>query len=138
MPYSLTMQTIVLAALFLLTGSLSAADQPNVLWLTAEDHGPHVGAYGDPYASTPVIDKLAARGMLYRHAWSTAPVAPLEWQSGDPDTRVVVVSHPQVNIQQLIDLLRAVGTRIPGASYMLAIADDIARPSGGEQPWPPA
>jgi len=72
------------------------------------------------------------------NAWSTAPVAPLEWQSGDPDTRVVVVSHPQVNIQQLIDLLRAVGTRIPGASYMLAIADDIARPSGGQQPWPPA
>ena len=62
------------ALLFLVSLSLCAQDRPNVLWITAEDHGPHVGAYGDSYATTPVIDALAANGMLYRHAWSTAPV----------------------------------------------------------------
>ncbi len=61
----------------LLLGSLAllaAKDRPNVLWITAEDHGPEMGAYGDKYATTPNVDALAAKGMLYRTAWSTAPV----------------------------------------------------------------
>ena len=59
---------------FAFLGLAAAQDQPNVLWITAEDHGPHLGAYGDSYATTPVLDSLAAKGMLYRYAWSTAPV----------------------------------------------------------------
>jgi arylsulfatase A-like enzyme len=58
-------------------GSLTAraaADHPNVLWLTSEDHGPQVGAYGDALARTPTFDALAARGMAYRRAWSNHPV----------------------------------------------------------------
>jgi arylsulfatase A-like enzyme len=60
----------------LLAGSLRAADapRPNILWLTSEDHGPHMGCYGDSYATTPHVDRLAARGMIYMHAWSCAPV----------------------------------------------------------------
>ena len=56
--------------------SLVAADapRPNILWITSEDHGPHLGCYGDEYATTPNLDALARRGMLYRHAWSNAPV----------------------------------------------------------------
>lgn len=61
-----------------LSGILStpclAADQPNILWLTSEDHGPEMGCYGDKNARTPHVDALAARGMLFRRAWSTAPV----------------------------------------------------------------
>lgn len=33
-----------------------------------------MGCYGDKYASTPNIDRLAAKGMIYTHAWSNAPV----------------------------------------------------------------
>jgi uncharacterized sulfatase len=55
------------------TAALTAA-KPNILWLTSEDHGPHMGCYGDPLAKTPNVDALAARGMLFRHAWSVAPV----------------------------------------------------------------
>ena len=29
------------------------ATRPNVLLITSEDHGPHLGCYGDPYAKTP-------------------------------------------------------------------------------------
>lgn len=50
-----------------------AADRPNILWLTSEDHGPHMGCYGDRVASTPNVDRLAARGMIYTRAWSYAP-----------------------------------------------------------------
>lgn len=48
--------------------------RPNILWITSEDHGPHLGSYGDGYATTPNIDRLAAKGLRYRHAWSCAPV----------------------------------------------------------------
>ncbi len=61
----------------LLSTSLCRAEnppRPNVLWLTSEDHGPHMGCYGDAYATTPHVDRLAARGMLYTHVWSCAPV----------------------------------------------------------------
>ncbi len=51
-----------------------AAELPNVLWLTCEDTGPQLGCYGDAYAKTPNLDRLAARGMRYQHAWSNAPV----------------------------------------------------------------
>jgi len=48
--------------------------RPNILWISSEDHGPHMGCYGDAFATTPNVDKLAARGMIYTHAWSCAPV----------------------------------------------------------------
>src|SRR5437879_4178512 len=48
--------------------------RPNILWISSEDHGPHMGCYGDAFATTPNVDKLAARGMIYSHAWSCAPV----------------------------------------------------------------
>jgi uncharacterized sulfatase len=50
------------------------ADRPNILWITSEDNGPQLGCYGDGFATTPNLDALAKRGMLYLHAWSTAPV----------------------------------------------------------------
>lgn len=50
------------------------APKPNILWLVNEDHGPHVGCYGDSYATTPNFDALAAKGLRYNHCWSNAPV----------------------------------------------------------------
>ena len=58
----------------LIASAASAADKPNILWLTSEDHGPEMGCYGDPNARTPNVDALAAKGMLFTRAWSTAPV----------------------------------------------------------------
>ena len=54
--------------------ALIAQDKPNILWITSEDHGPEMGAYGDKFATTPNVDALAAKGMIYLNAWSTAPV----------------------------------------------------------------
>ncbi len=51
-----------------------ALPRPNILWLTSEDNGPELGCYGDAYADTPNIDRLASRGMIYLSAWSNAPV----------------------------------------------------------------
>lgn len=55
-------------------GGQASSVRPNILWVTSEDNGPHLGAYGDTFADTPHLDRLAARGMIYLNAWSTAPV----------------------------------------------------------------
>lgn len=64
----------LLLSSFAFLHSSFAADRPNILWLTSEDHGPHMGCYGDTFATTPSVDALAAKGMLFKHAWSCAPV----------------------------------------------------------------
>lgn len=48
------------------------AAQPNILWITSEDMNAFLGAYGDPVAKTPNLDRLAAEGVRYQHAYSTA------------------------------------------------------------------
>ena len=48
--------------------------RPNILWITTEDISPAIGAYGDSYAVTPNIDKLASQGVLYRNAYVPAPI----------------------------------------------------------------
>lgn len=52
----------------------SNRNQPNILWITSEDNSPFIGAYGDDYANTPNIDRLAARGTVYENAYATTPV----------------------------------------------------------------
>ncbi len=61
-------------SLVLIFANLVAAELPNILWITSEDMGPHLGCYGDDYAISPNIDKLAAKGMIYTNANSNAPV----------------------------------------------------------------
>ena len=52
----------------------SAVFRPNILWITCEDMSPNLGCYGDTYAVTPNLDRLAARGIRYSQAFSHAGV----------------------------------------------------------------
>jgi uncharacterized sulfatase len=63
------------AAAMLLSGvSLKAEEKktqrPNILWVSCEDISPDLGCYGDKYAVTPNIDKLAAEGARYTNAYA--------------------------------------------------------------------
>ena len=75
-PWSRLLRIGVWVAVVLTAGKagMTAAAQPNILWISSEDHGPHMGCYGDSYATTPNVDALAKRGMIYAHCWSNAPV----------------------------------------------------------------
>lgn len=55
-------------------GAADSPDRPNILWITCEDMSPHLGCFGDQYASTPNIDRLAAQSVRYTNAFATAPV----------------------------------------------------------------
>ena len=60
----------------LATGALAAgpAPRPNVVWFISDDLSPYLGAYGDPVARTPTIDRLAREGVRYDVGYSDAPV----------------------------------------------------------------
>lgn len=54
--------------------SRPAAEKPNILWITAEDMSPTLGCYGDKYATTPNLDRLAKESVVYTNAFASAPV----------------------------------------------------------------
>jgi hypothetical protein len=66
--------------------------------------------------------------------WSTAPVAPVEYQGGDADTRIIVVGGQGVIKQDLITVLYLISQRVPGTAYMGSIARDLE--ATAVEPWP--
>jgi arylsulfatase A-like enzyme len=62
----------------LLGGSLAAAQgntaKPNVLFIVSDDLRDWLGCYGDPQARTPNLDRLAARGAVFKNAQCSAPL----------------------------------------------------------------
>ena len=65
------------SALSVITGCKEKipVELPNILWITSEDNSPFLGCYGDSFATTPNLDKLALQGFLYTHAYANAPVS---------------------------------------------------------------
>ncbi|HVX60963.1 MAG TPA: sulfatase [Pirellulales bacterium] len=52
----------------------AAESRPNVLLCLADNWAwPHAGALGDPTVKTPVFDRIAREGVLFRHAFCPVP-----------------------------------------------------------------
>jgi len=49
-------------------------DRPNILWIVSEDNTTLLGCYGDKFATTPRLDRLAREGVLYENAFANTPV----------------------------------------------------------------
>ncbi|MHC4249552.1 MAG: sulfatase family protein [Planctomycetota bacterium] len=62
------------AAALLPLAALAADGRPNILWISCEDISPHLGCYGDRFAKTPNLDKLASEGIRYTRAYTVAGV----------------------------------------------------------------
>jgi len=69
------------AGAFLLARSADAGaakgakgERPNILWITCEDMSANLGCWGDKYALTPNIDRLASGSVRYTNVYATAPV----------------------------------------------------------------
>ena len=74
-PFDIIMKKPLLVVLAISMATLShASELPNILWVTSEDNGPHLGCYGDEYSVSPNIDALAAKSLRYTRASANAPV----------------------------------------------------------------
>jgi len=81
MALTLVLAAVGLAAVVIATPQFArGADEqserprPNILWITCEDISPQLGCYGDKYAVTPNLDRLAREGVRYTRAFATASV----------------------------------------------------------------
>ncbi|MDF1658715.1 MAG: sulfatase [Verrucomicrobiales bacterium] len=128
------------------TAISNASELPNILWVTSEDNGPHLGCYGDDYSVSPNIDALAAKSLLYLRASSNAPVC--------APARTTVISgiyppatgapHMRSNAPLPADIkmfpayLRELGyytTNKSKEDYNLEKSDDVWDESSGKAHW---
>lgn len=58
-----------LFASILVGPACSFAAKPNVLFIVVDDMRPELGCYGNPIIKTPNIDRIAARGIVFNHAY---------------------------------------------------------------------
>jgi N-sulfoglucosamine sulfohydrolase len=67
-------QVMFVAIVVALAAGTQAAERPNILWISLEDTSPDLGCYGDKYAVTPNIDRLASQGCRYTQVFTHAGV----------------------------------------------------------------
>ena len=47
--------------------------RPNILLIVSEDNGPELGCYDEPHVKTPILDRLAKRGVRFSQAYVAQP-----------------------------------------------------------------
>ena len=75
----LCIKILLSTLLFLVTLNLNGYGQEkdarmNILLIISEDNSANLGCYGDPYAITPNLDKLASQGVRFDNAYVTQSV----------------------------------------------------------------
>ncbi|MCA9176277.1 MAG: sulfatase-like hydrolase/transferase [Planctomycetales bacterium] len=73
--FRMSVASLVWAGCLFTLGALSAAERPNVVWILSEDNSVHyLRHYGAPFGAMPVVERMAAEGITFNHAFSCAPV----------------------------------------------------------------
>lgn len=66
--------SLIPVCVLLLASAPAALAKPNVLLICVDDLKPTLGSYGDSFAKTPQMDRLAARGVLFEAAYCNQAV----------------------------------------------------------------
>ncbi|HEY1052399.1 MAG TPA: sulfatase [Prosthecobacter sp.] len=118
--------------------------RPNVLWLIAEDFGPHLGCYGTKEVSTPVLDGLAAKGMRFTRFYTTAPVCSASrsaFNTGMYQTTIGAHNHRSHRDDgyTLPEGVKLISERMKAAGYYTANVKDLPAEVGfktsGKTDW---
>jgi N-sulfoglucosamine sulfohydrolase len=117
---------VVLTALLTAAGGVNAraasAPKPNILWLIAEDLGPHLGCYGTKEVATPNLDRLAAEGVRYTRFYSGMVCSPSRssFMTGMYATTIGAHQHRTTDKQPLPDGVRLLTDWMRDAGYYTA------------------
>jgi uncharacterized sulfatase len=110
----------------------SAAEKPNVLCLIAEDISPDLGCYGTDLVKTPNLDQLAAQGVLFSNAFTTASVCSPSrsaFLTGMYQTSIDSHQHLNLNRKPLPDGLGLLSDQFRQNGYFVfnGQADDLSK-----------
>jgi len=61
--------SLSLVSAILVISAQSADKKPNILFIAVDDLRPELGCYGNKIVKSPNIDRLAARGLVFNHAY---------------------------------------------------------------------
>jgi len=90
----------LLLAIIVASCGAEAAPRKNVLFVVSDDLNCYLGAYGDPLAKTPNMDRLAAQGTVFTQAMCQFPVcgpSRASFMTGlRPNTTGIVENGPSV------------------------------------------
>ena len=123
-------QIVLLLCCLQIGSSLFADDRPNVVWIISDDLGPELGCYGYPDVETPNLDRLAAEGRRYTHAFSTAPVCSASrtaFQTGLYQTTVGGHHHNTRDKKLLPDSIPTVTGLMQKAGYFVVNGEGLCR-----------
>lgn len=118
--------------------------RPNILWLIAEDFGPHLGCYGTKEVSSPVLDALAAKGMRFTRFYTTAPVCSASrsaFNTGMYQTTIGAHNHRSHRDDgyTLPAGVKVISERMREAGYFTANVKDLPKEAGfkgsGKTDW---
>lgn len=109
--------------------------RPNILWLIAEDFGPHLGCYGTKEVSTPVLDDIAAKGMRFTRFYTTAPVCSPSrsaFNTGMYQTTIGAHNHRSHRDDgyTLPEGVKLISERMKAAGYFTANVKDLPKEAG--------
>ena len=112
---------------FLMILPLVRAAQPNVLWIVSDDLSPELGCYGYAHVATPNIDRLAAEGRRYDHAFSSAPVCSASrsaFITGMYQTSIASYHHRTEDVKRLPTDVVPLPERLRAAGYWVCNGQD--------------
>ena len=107
--------------------------RPNVLWILGDDLGPDLACYGETAVRTPNLDRLAASGVRFTRAFTTAPVCSPSrsaWNTGRYQIAFGAQNHRSHRGDgfRLPDGLKLVSQRFHDAGYFTA---NVTTPAPG-------
>ena len=114
---------------------------PNILWLIAEDFGPHLSCCGTKEVWTPNLDRLAVEGVRYTRCYLGHVCSPSRssFMTSMYATTIGAHNHRTVNKQPLPDGVRVLTDWMRDAGYFTANIKDLPASCGfagtGKMDW---
>jgi arylsulfatase A-like enzyme len=117
------------------------AVRPNILWLIAEDLGPHLGCYGATQVWTPNLDRLAAAGVRYTRFYNGHVCSPSRsaFNTGMYATTIGAHNHRTQDKRPLPEGVKILSDWLRGAGYYTANVKQLPASCGfrgtGKTDW---
>jgi len=108
----------------------SGLKTPNILWLIAEDFGPHLGCYGTKEVWSPNLDRLAAQGVRYTRCYNGHVCSPSRsaFNTGMYATTIGAHQHRTTNKKPLPQGVQVISDWMRDAGYFTANVRELPPP----------